>query len=251
MVSNKAIAGSHVGALDALHELGCSITRIRRGDIDLIAEDGLALQLGDRVRVVGPTAALGQAAVLLGDSERRLAEVDAFGFAIGTALGLALGMIRVPLPGGAGLELGAGGGPLVVGLILGVRVRSGPVVWQIPQGANLVLRQFGILMFLAAAGLGSGSAFADAISTPHGWELFAAGAVLAGAFAALTPVALELALRRDAMETAGLFSGLETQPAALAYAGRRTDGDERVNLGYALIFPAAMIAKIVAVQFLT
>ena len=249
-VSNRKLAGKRLGELDLGSRFGVTATRVRRGDDDLVANDDFLLQLGDRVRVVGSTAALGRVATLLGDSERRLAEVDALGFALGIAAGLAVGMVGVPLPGGGELQLGAGGGPLVVGLVLGLRSRTGPVTWQIPQAANLVLRQVGILMFLACAGLGSGATFADAVVTRHGLQLLAAGAVISATFAALIPLAVEVTLRRDIVETAGMFAGVQTQPAALSFAGERTAGDERVNVGYALVFPAAMIAKIVVAQLL-
>ena len=111
---------------------------------------------------VGPSDRLGAVARLFGDSERRLAEVDALGFALGATAGLAVGTANLPLPGGIDVELGAGGGPLLIGLVLGIVSRTGPITWQIPHGANLVLRQLGILMFLASAGLGSGTTFADA-----------------------------------------------------------------------------------------
>jgi putative transport protein len=223
---------------------------VRRGDDDLVAHDDIVLQLGDRVRVVGPVDRIGAAARLFGDSERRLAEVDVLGFALGVATGLAVGTAKLPLPGGVDLQLGAGGGPLLVGLVLGLVSRTGPITWQIPHGANLVLRQLGIFVFLASAGIGSGTAFADAVGTRHGLELVAAGVVVAALFAALVPLVVEVVLRRDVVETAGMLAGIETQPAALAYAGERSAGDQRVSSAYALVFPAAMIAKIVAVQFL-
>jgi putative transport protein len=250
VVSNRRLAGSTLGELDLPTRFGTVATRVRRGDDDLVAHDELVLQLGDRVRVVGPIEQLGRAARLLGDSERRLAEVDALGFASGIVAGLALGAVAVPLPGGGRLELGAGGGPLVAGLLLGVLSRTGPVTWQIPQGANLVLRQLGILMFLGAAGMGSGATFADAIVTSHGLELLGAGLVLSVLFAAMVPLAVQVVLRRDVIETAAMLAGMETQPAALVYAAERSGGDDRVNLAYALVFPAAMIAKIIVVQLL-
>ena len=138
----------------------------------------------------------------------------------------------------------------LVGLALGVVSRTGPITWQIPHGANLVLRQLGILMFLACAGLGSGATFADAIGTRRGLELAIAGAVVAGLFAGLVPLATELVLRRDLVASAGMLAGIETQPAALAFASERSEGDERISVAYALVFPAAMITKIIAVQFL-
>ena len=165
VVSNRRLAGQPVGDLDLGPRFGSTVTRVRRGDDDLVADEDFELQLGDRVRVVGPVDQLGKVARYLGDSERRLAEVDACGFALGIAAGLALGAVTFPLPGGVDIELGAGGGPLVIGLVLGVVSRTGPVTWQIPHGANLVLRQLGILMFLASAGLASGTTFADTIGT--------------------------------------------------------------------------------------
>ena len=235
--------------VDLPHHYGVIPTRVRRGDTDLVATDDFELELGDRVRVVGPTDRLAQVARLLGDSERRLAEVDALGFALGVTAGVALGTVTVHV-GSIDLEFGAGGGPLVVGLALGVISRTGPITWQIPHGANQVLRQLGILMFLACAGLGSGTAFADAVVTREGVELALAGAVVAGGFAAMVPLVLAVVVRREAVATAGMLAGIETQPAALAYGTERTGGDDRISRAYALVFPAAMLAKVVAVQLL-
>jgi putative transport protein len=249
-VSNRRMAGRRIGDLDLVRRFGATVTRVRRGDEDLVAHDDFLLQLGDRVRVVGPTDQLGAVARVFGDSERRLADVDAAGFALGIVAGLALGAVAIPFPGAGGVELGAGGGPLVVGLLLGVVSRTGPITWQVPQAANLVLRQLGVLMFLACAGLGSGQAFADAIGTRRGLELAAAGAVVSLLFAGLVPLVTELVLRRNVLDTAGMLAGIETQPAALGYASDRTSGDERIVHAYALVFPVAMITKIVVVQFL-
>ncbi len=250
LVSDRRLAGRRLGELRLPERFGVTVTRVRRGDDDLLADDRTELQLGDRLRAVGPADGLAEVARELGDSERVLSELDALGFAFGLAAGLLLGMIGVPLPGGGELELGAGGGTLVVGLVLGALSRSGPITWQIPRGANSVLRQIGILMFLAAAGLGSGATFADALGTREGLELFLAGLAIAAAFAALVPLVLEVVLRSDMVRTAGMFPGVETQPAALAYVNERTSGDERVTAAYALVFPAAMICKILVVQLL-
>ena len=250
VMSNRRLAGQRLGELDLSARYGVTATRVRRGDNDLVANDNTVLELGDRVRVVGPVERLGIVARLLGDSERRIAEVDACGFALGIAAGLVVGTISVPLPGGVEVVLGAGAGPLLVGLGLGVVSRTGPITWQIPHAANLVLRQLGILMFLACAGLGSGTTFADAIVTRHGLDLVIAGILVAGVFAGLVPLAAQLVLRRDVVASAGLLAGVETQPAALAYASERTGGDERVTSAYALVFPAAMLAKVIVVQFL-
>lgn len=249
LVSNRRLAGARLGDLRFADRHGVAITRLRRGDRDLVATDDTTLALGDRVRIVGPADGLARAAAELGDSERHLAEFDAFGVAVGIAVGLALGAIAVPLPGGD-LRLGPGGGPLLVGLVLGARARLGPVTFQLPHGVNQTLRQLGLLMFLAAAGLGSGSTFFAAVGTRHGLEVLAAGAIVAVAFALLIPIVVEVVLRRDEVDTVGFMAGVETQPAALAFVLERVEGDERVNMAYALAMPVAMIAKILVVQFL-
>lgn len=138
----------------------------------------------------------------------------------------------------------------MVGLVLGVLSRTGPITWQIPHAANQVIRQIGILMFLACAGLGSGTTLADAIVTRKGLEILAAGAVVGTAFATLIPLVITLATRRDHAAVAGMIAGIETQPAALTYSLDRTGNDERISRAYALVFPVAMITKIVVVQLL-
>lgn len=250
VVSNRRMAGRTLAELDLIRQHGVTVTRVRRGDDDRLANGAFALQLGDRVRAVGPTEQLDAVARLFGDSERRLAEVDPIGFAVGIAGGLLLGAVSVPLPGDVDLKFGAGGGPLIVGLILGHLTRTGRVTWQIGHGSNLVLRQLGILMFLACAGLGSGTAFADAVGTRHGLELVGAGLVVSLLFAGMIPLVTEVVLRRNVLDSAGMLAGVETQPAALAYIYERSGADERVNQAYTLVFPVAMIAKILFVQFL-
>jgi putative transport protein len=115
----------------------------------------------------------------------------------------------------------------MVGLALGAVSRTGPITWQIPPGANLVIRQLGILLFLACAGLGSGNTFAEVIGTRRGLELAVAAIVVAGLFASFIPLATELLLRRDMVASAGMLAGIETQPAALAFAVERTAEDDR------------------------
>ena len=110
LVSNRLLAGQRIGQLDLTSRFGVTATRLRRGDDDRVAGDDSVLELGDRVRVVGPADQLDAVARLFGDSERRIAEVDACGFALGIAAGLLVGTISVPLPGGH-VELGAGGRP--------------------------------------------------------------------------------------------------------------------------------------------
>jgi putative transport protein len=249
-VSNRKIAGRTIGEVDLLSRHGAAITRVRRGDNDLPARDDLVLSLGDRVRVVGPADRLAEVARELGDSDQELSELDAIGFALGAAVGILIGLIPIPLPGGTDLELGNGGGPLLVGLLLGTIARVGPVTFQIPHAANLVLRQFGVYAFLACAGLASGSVFVEEVLTANGVRIAFSGLLLAFVFSSMIALGALWVLRQDAVSTSGTVAGVNTQPAALQFATKRTQADERVGIAYALVFPVAMIAKIIAVQFL-
>jgi putative transport protein len=224
-------------------------TRVRRGDADFVVDRDFVLRLGDRLRVVGPTERMGDIAKALGDSDRGLGEVDALGFATGLALGLLLAQLTIPLPGGGEIELGVGGGPLIVALVLGTIGRTGPFTWQIPYAANLTIRQLGVSLFLGGVGIRSGATFADSVGTGVGARLAVAGVIVTAATALLTTVMVRT-LGRDPVDGAGMIAGIQTQPAVLAFAAERADGDERIDTGYALVFPLAMILKLVIVQLL-
>ena len=168
-VSRSAAAGRTIASLHLPQRFGAVITRVRRGDVDLLANDEMVLELGDRVRVVAPVSRLEEVSRTLGDALRPLSEVNVTTFGLGIALGLLLGLLPIPLPGGTTFKLGFAGGPLIVGLLLGRLGRSGPLVWQLPQSANLTLRQLGLLLFWP----GSAPALAGPLPPPsperRGW----------------------------------------------------------------------------------
>lgn len=248
VVSEPAVAGRTVAELDIPGRFGGVITRVRRGDLDLLARDDLTLELGDRVLAVVPRDELAAVSALLGDSERRVSEIDPVSVGIGMALGLLLGLVTVPLPGGVAFALGSAAGPLVVGMILGRLERTGPIVWGLPRAANLTIRQLGLLFFLAAVGLASGQAFAAEAFTATGARVVG----VAVAVVAVASVLMVLGGRLvgvSAPRAAGALSGMIGQPAVLAYASSRVT-DERVEAGYAALFALGIIAKIVLVQVL-
>lgn len=246
LVSDHRVAGSTVRELDIPGRFGGVVTRVRRGDLDLLASEDLVLQLGDRVRVVAPNGRMAEVTELFGDSERKVSEVDALSLGGGLALGLLLGLITLPLPGGLSFALGSAAGPLVVGMVLGRLERTGPVVWGLPVAANLTIRQLGLLLFLGATGLASGQAFAAQAFTTQGLRVVLTAVVVTG-LAAVLFVLVARAVGASAPRTAGALAGFVGQPAILAYATGRVV-DERVEAGYAALFALGMIAKILLVQ---
>ena len=248
VVSNDALVGRSIGSLDLTGRFGATITRIRRGDTDQLADGDTVLEPGDRVRVVAPPAEMATIARELGDDERHVAEFHPRGFTIGLLLGLLVGIVPVPVPGVGTVELGSAGGPLVVGLLLGWRERTGPFVWQVPHGVAQTLRQLGSLLFLGMAGTSGGAALRSALSSGDGYPMIAGGLVITSLSAAIF-IVVGVWQRLGPAGTAGLVSGAQTQPAALAFAAERTS-DPRLDLTYALVLPVAMVTKIVAAQLL-
>lgn len=248
VVSNLDVVGRPLASLRLTHRHGATITRIRRGETDLLADLDMTLEPGDRVRVVAPPDRMGLIAQELGDSERRVSEFHPRGFSIGLLLGLLVGLVPIPVPGVGTLELGSAGGPLIVGLLLGWRERTGPLVWQAPHGVSFTIRQLGSLLFLGMAGTSGGAALRSAIEDGGAWKPFVGGAVITSLSAAAL-IAVGRWRRLGPASTSGLLAGAQTQPAVLSFATERTS-DPTLDLTYALVLPAAMVTKIIAAQLL-
>ena len=249
VVSNPDVAGRSVCELNVTKRFGAVITRVRRGDLDLLARDDLDLQLGDHVAVVVPTDELDDIAEWLGDSERRVAEVDGMAFGIGLVLGLLLGIVSFPLPGGQGFQLGAAAGPLIVGMLLGALRRTGPLVWTLPAAANLTIRQIGLMLFLAALGLNAGPQFASLLGSPEGWRAALLAAVMVVVCCAIQALGAKF-IGLSSARAAGGIAGFLGQPAVLQAADARVT-DERIEAAYATLFAFAIIVKILLLPIIT
>ena len=250
LVSSRRIAGSRISELDLDSRFGATITRVRRGDVDFVAEPELQLELGDAVRVVSRRSQLPAVSAFFGDSFRALGEIDLLGFSAGLAAGLALGALPIPVPGGGTFTLGFAGGPLLVGLALGALGRTGPIVWQLPYTASLTLRQFGMVIFLAGIGIRAGGSFGTAFSDPASLWAFVAGALATAAAVTVLLVAGTRILRLAPETLAGVIAGAQTQPAVLAFAAEQLETDHELNLAYASVYPLAVIAKLALAQLL-
>lgn len=246
-VSNPLIAGRRLRDLDLIAEHGAVVTRVRRGDFEMLPDGDMALELGDQVRVLTQRTRLEQVRAIFGDSYRALSEIDILTFSLGVALGLLLGSIPVPLPGGIVFKLGFAGGPLVVALLLSTLGRTGPLVWSLPYSANLTLRQVGLVLFLAGIGTRSGYAFVTTLTQGGGLLVFAAGAVITSLVALGTLWVGYRVLKIPMGLLTGMLAGLQTQPAVLGFSLEQTR-NELPNIGYATVYPMAMVAKILLAQ---
>ena len=165
-VSNHRVVGKTISSLNLSKKYSAVITRIRRGDIDMLAKANTFLEMGDRIRFVARRQDLKGLSTLFGDSYYNSSSINLFSFGLGIALGLLLGSIEIALPGGTNFKLGMAGGPLIVGLLLGALRRTGPIVWTLPYGANITLRQIGLIFLLAVIGLSSGNKVFESLESP-------------------------------------------------------------------------------------
>lgn len=242
LLSNPEYLGRTVAELQLPARFGALVTRVRRGDLDLLAREDLSLQAGDQLAVVVPTEQLEPVRKYLGDSQRKVSEIDALSLGVGLVLGALVGLISLPLPGGGAFQLGVAAGPLLVGMVLGALRRTGPLVWTMPESANLTIRHLGLLLFLTALGLSAGPAVAELLRSPEGWKAIALSLVVAVA-GVLVMLLVGRFAGLSAPRTAGGVAGFLGQPAVLQAADARVQ-DERVESAYGALFALAILAKI-------
>jgi len=248
-VSNPRVAGHRLRDLDVPRRFGAVITRVGRGDTDLLPHGDTVLELGDRVRVLTRRENMEAINRFFGDSYRALSEIDLLSFSFGLALGTLLGLVPIPLPGGITLRLGLAGGPLIVALVLGAVSHTGPIVWSLPYNANLLLRQVGLVLFLSGIGTRSGFAFFHSLMRGPGLAVAGAALAIAVLTGTLTLWVGHKLLKMPMALLTGVLAGIQTQSATLGFAQQET-GSDLPNVGYATVYPAAMVSKIIIAQLL-
>lgn len=247
-VSDPKLAGRSIGSLELDRRFSATASRVRRGDIDLMAEPSLVLQQGDRVRVVAPRSQMRNVTKFFGDSAKGLADINPIALGLGMALGILIGELPIFTPTGATFSIGSAAGTLLVGLIFGRIGRIGPIVTTLPFTATQVLTELGLLLFLAQAGTNAGSAIVTAFTSGAWIGMFGLGVILTLVMGAGLYAIMRFVFRMGGTRLSGLVGGAQTQPAILAFANNRTNFDPRVALGYAMVYPAAMITKILVAQ---
>ncbi len=247
-VSNKKIIGLSIRELDLHQKFNATITRVKRGDSEIIPTMDTILESGDRIRVVASRDDMDKVSKFFGDSYQSLSEIDYISISLGIALGLLLGEIPIPLPGGATFKLGAAGGPLLVSLVLGYFERTGNLVWGMSYNANLTVRQLGVVLFLAGIGLKAGFSFGENLSK-YGLILLVSGISITICNTVLMILIGRFILKIPYPLLMGIISGMHTQPACIAYVNGEIKNSVP-NFGYSLVFPVSMITKIILVQII-
>ncbi len=247
-VSNPRLAGVRVSDLKLPEGIEATVTHIQRGDAELLITPDISLELGDRVGLLTSRNAFQKVRKFLGNSIRGTADFSYISLGIGMVLGVLLGITPIPVPVLGTMKVGIAGGSLIVALILGRLGRTWKLTWTMPLSANLTLRNFGLSIFLAQIGMSSGTPFVNTVKE-SGIVFLAAGACILLVLA-LTPLLIgHYGMRIPFDDLLGVTAGVTGNPAILAYAYRSFPSD-RVEVCYAMIYPAATILKIVIAQVL-
>jgi putative transport protein len=245
-VSKAQLQGIRVGDLELPEGVQASVILVQRGDTEMLVTSDLTFELGDRVGLLTDRPSFPALRKFFGDSIRGTTEFSYISLGVGMVLGVLLGSIPFPVPGVGAIKVGVAGGSLIVALVLGRLGRTGSLTWTMPLSANLTLRNFGLSIFLAQVGMSSGAPFVNTVAT-SGLPLLLAGAALLLVLA-LTPLLVgHFVMRIPFGDLVGVTAGVTGNPAILAYAFRAYPSD-RVEICYAMIFPAATIMKIVIAQ---
>jgi putative transport protein len=222
------------------------LLHVRRYDVDIVPSPDLALEFGDRVGILMPPDRKEEVRKYFGDTVKSTAEFSYVSLGVGMVLGVLLGLIPIPIPGVGTVTLGIGGGPLIVALIVGKLRRTGPLLWVMPLPANIVLRNFGLALFLATVGVNAGQPFLKTVSQT-GPTLLLIGALVLLATVLIVLLVGYYMLKIPFDDLMGVASGATGNPAILVYSTRMAP-TERPDIGYAMIFPSMTIVKVIAVQ---
>jgi putative transport protein len=243
--SRPTVVGRPLSDLELPGGQGATVLHVRRGDADMVPAPDMILEFGDRVGLIAHRKEFPGLRKYFGDSIRGTAEVSYISVGLGMALGFLVGAISIPLPGIGKMTIGFIG-VLLVALILGKMRRSGGINWTMPLSANKVLFNLGLTLFLANAGMSTGTSVVNTVAE-SGFLLLGLGALVLTAIVLPVIVLGLFVFKMSYDQMAGILAGATGNPAILAYANKLAPTD-RPDVGYAMIFPSMTILKILFVN---
>jgi len=250
LITNPNINGKTLASLHFSSVHGVNVTRVTRHGMDLFASSGLPLQVGDKIMVVGPEDAVDRVANKMGNSLRRLNAPNIATIFVGVFLGLIFGSIPFAIPGmPVPVKLGLAGGPLIIAILIGRYGYKIHLVTYTTTSANMMLREIGLVLFLASVGIKAGAGFFETVVQGDGLLY-----VLTGFLITIIPILIVGSIARirynfNYFTIAGMIAGSYTDPPALAYANSICS-KEAPALGYSTVYPLSMFLRIFTAQII-
>ena len=250
LVTKPEINGKTLGSMHFRSMYGVNVTRVNRSGMDLFADPNLILQVGDRVMVVGQQDAVDRVAGVLGNQLKRLDTPNIVTIFVGIFLGILLGSLPIAFPGmPTPLKLGLAGGPLVVAILIGRFGHKLHLVTYTTMSANLMLREIGIVLFLASVGIDAGANFVQTVVEGDGLLYVGCGFLITVIPLLIIGSIARLYYKVHYFTLMGLIAGSNTDPPALAYANQTTSGDAPA-VGYSTVYPLSMFLRILTGQMI-
>jgi len=246
-VTSPEFVNKKLGELHVFYEHSIVVVRVIRQDFEIVPTSGTLLEAGDVLRLVGDHGEIDKMIKRIGVKNEKLNETNMIPFLLGIVLGVFIGAIPIPLIGGAPITLGSPGGALLAGLFISHRKRIGKMEMHVPIAALNLIREIGLMLFLAGAGLVAGSKFVEVFRV-YGFSILAGGAVITLSSLIASTIFLMI-MKENILALMGGVSAGMTQTAGLA-ATRQQSRTELPTLVYASIYPFATIGKVVLIQFL-
>lgn len=247
-VTRNRVNGVKLGSLRLRNLYGINITRVNRAGIDLLASPDLRLQIGDRLTIVGEANSVNTVGKILGDEIKRLKNPNLLAVFIGITLGMLLGALPITLPGmSTPVKLGIAGGPIIVGILMGSFGPRLHLTTYTTMSANLMLRQLGIIIYLAGLGIDSGAHFFETVFRAEGLLWVGLGFLLTIVPVLIVGIMASRFFKLDYAHNIGMLCGSMANPMALNYANTTVEGDEP-SVSYATVYPLSMFIRVISAQ---
>ena len=250
LVTKPSVNGKTLGELHFSAVYGVNVTRITRQGMDLFASSNLNLQIGDRIMVVGPEDAVNRVSNAMGNSVKRLAAPNIATIFVGIVLGIILGSLPIAIPEmPTPLKLGIAGGPLIVAILIGRYGYKIHLVTYTTTSANMMLREIGLVLFLASVGIKAGGNFVETLIEGDGLKYVYTGFLITVIPILIVGVITRLKYKFNYFTVMGMIAGTYTDPPALAYANSLCSR-ETASVGYSTVYPLSMFLRILLAQLI-
>lgn len=250
LVTRSSINGKTLGQMHFSSAYGVNVTRVTRQGMDLFAIPSLSLQVGDRIMVVGPEDAVNRVAAVMGNSIKRLDAPNIATIFVGVFIGILFGSIPVAIPGiPVPIKLGIAGGPLIIAILIGRYGYKVHLVTYTTTSANMMLREIGLMLFLASVGIKAGDGFLEIVIQGDGVKYVYTGFLITIIPILIIGIIARKKYKFNYFTIMGMIAGTYTDPPALAYANSICS-KEAPSIGYSTVYPLSMFLRIFTAQII-
>ncbi len=250
LVTQPSINGKTLGEMHFSSMYGVNVTRVNRSGMDLFAARNLRLQVGDRVMMVGPQDSIERVAGVLGNQLKRLDHPNIVTIFVGILCGIIFGSLPIAVPGmPTPVKLGLAGGPLIISILIGRFGYKMKLVTYTTMSANLMLREVGLVLFLASVGIKAGENFVETVVGGDGLLYVGIGFLITFIPLIVMGMVGRWRCRVNYYTLIGLIAGSNTDPPALAYSNQ-ISGNDAPAVGYSTVYPLSMFLRILTAQLL-